>query len=318
MSGIAVPSILITGGSGHLGRWVVRLAKGQRGLREPASGVVTATYLTHPVREAGIHWRQLDVRDGKAVARLITETRPEVVIHTAALNPGQGADFDAVNAVGSRHVAKAAARVGARLIHVSSDVIFDGHKGNYVEQDPPSPITPYGRSKALAEEEVRASGAQAVIVRTSLIYGPAVGSDPTPDNDTPWQVWDRQTRWVVGDLKAGKPVRLFTDERRCPIRVESLAAALLELAQSDQWQAIPGGTLHVAGSQPLSRYQFGLRLSRFHGADPLGIVPTSSRASGLIRPLDCTLDCSRARTLLQTPLPGVDQVLTHLSRGGTS
>jgi len=318
MPGNAVPSLLITGGSGHLGRWVLRLARSKWRRREPATGAVTATYLAHPVREPGVDWHRLDVRDGKAVERLITEKRPEVVIHTAALNPGQGADFDTVNAVGSRRVAKAAARVGARLIHISTDVIFDGDKGNYVEEDPPSPITPYGRSKALAEEEVRTSGAQAVIVRASLIYGPTVASDPAPCDDTGWQGWDRQTRWVVGDLKAGKPVRLFTDERRCPIWVESLATALLELAQSDQWHRIPGGTLHVAGSQPLSRYQFGLRLARFHGADPAGIIPTSSRDSGLTRPLDCTLDCSCARALLQTPLPGVDQVLTRLSRGGIS
>jgi dTDP-4-dehydrorhamnose reductase len=270
------------------------------------------------VREPGIHWRQLDVRDGKAVEGLITETRPEVVLHTAAVNPGQGTAFDCVNIVGTGNVARAAALVGAGLIHVSSDVIFDGQEGNYVEEDPPSPITPYGRSKALAEEEVRASGAQAVIVRTSLIYGPAVGSDPTPLEDTPWQGWDRQTRWVVGDLKAGKPVRLFTDERRCPIWVKSLAMALLELAQSDPSQRIPGRILHVAGSQTLSRYQFGVRLAHFHGADPAGIVPALSRESGLIRPLDCTLDCSRARALLQTPLPGVDQVLTRLRSGSTS
>ncbi len=128
-------------------------------------------------------------------------------------------------------------------------------------------------------------------MRTSLIYG--------------WRpTWDRQTRWVVGDLKAGEPVRLFTDELRCPIWVESLAAALVELATRDYT-----GVLHVAGVQTLSRYKFGRRLARFHGVDPAPIIPTLSRESGLNRPLDCTLDSSRARSLLSTPLPGVDAVL---------
>jgi dTDP-4-dehydrorhamnose reductase len=172
-----------------------------------------------------------------------------------------------------------------------------------------SPLTPYGRSKALAEQAVWASGAEAVIVRTSLIYGPVVGARTAVLRDTPWQQWDRQTRWVVGDLKAGRPVRLFTDERRCPIWVNSLAAALLELARSDPATVLPADILHIAGAQPLSRYGFGLRLARFHGADPAGITPALSRDSGLTRPLDCTLDCSRARSLLRTPLPGVDQVL---------
>lgn len=275
--------MLVTGGSGYLGRWVVRLASGRWD--------VTATYLTQPVDTPGVDWRRLDVRDVAAVEALVRAVHPAVIVHTAALNPGQGSDFVAVNADGTRHVAHAAASVGARLVHVSTDVLFDGEQGGYVEEDPPSPITPYGRSKALAEEAIHASSAEAVIVRTSLIYG--------------WRpTWDRQTRWVVGDLKAGEPVRLFTDELRCPIWVESLAAALIELATRDDT-----GVLHVAGAQTLSRYDFGVRLARFHGVDPAPIIPALSHESGLTRPLDCTLNCSRARSLLSTPLPGVDAVL---------
>jgi dTDP-4-dehydrorhamnose reductase len=299
--------MLVTGGSGHLGGWVVHLAL--------AEWDVTATYLTRARREPDVDWRQLDVRDRAAVAALIREVRPRVIVHTAALNPGQGTAFEAVNVDGTRHVARAAAHVGARLIHISTDVVFDGEKGSYIEEDPPSPLTTYGRSKALAEEAVHASGAQAVIVRTSLIYGPAVGAHRTSLRDTPWHRWDRQTRWVVGDLEAGAPVRLFTDERRCPIWVESLAAALLELARLDAVPGLPAGVLHVAGAQSLSRYQFGLRLARFHRVDPRGITPALGRDSGLVRPLDCILDCSRVRALLRTPLPGVDEVLGRGRRG---
>jgi dTDP-4-dehydrorhamnose reductase len=284
--------LLVTGGSGYLGGWVVRLARDR--------WTVTATYLTHPVDEPGADWRRLDVRDEAAVAALAAEVRPTVIVHTAAVRPGAGTDFEAANAAGTRHVARAAAELGVRLIHISTDVVFDGQsrptnqgRGNYVEEDPPTPITPYGRSKALAEQEVRASGAEAVIVRTSLIYGwrPHIG---------------RNTRWIVEDLKAGKPVRLYTDELRCPVWVESLAAAVVELAGMEYT-----GILHAAGAQILSRYEFGVRLLRFHGLDPSPIIPTRSRESGLRRPLDCTLDCSRARALLRTPLPGVDEVLNR-------
>ena len=295
------PRMLVTGGSGYLGGWVVRLAR--------TGWDVTATYLTHAVDEPGATvrlsahgeaWRRLDVRDEAAVAALVAEVRPAVIVHTAACNPGYGTDFEATNATGSRHVARAAAACGARLVHISSDVIFDGEQGNYVEDDSPSPITPYGRSKAMAEEKVRASGAEAVIVRTSLIYG--------------WRPrLARQVRWIVDDLEAGKPVRLFTDEWRCPVWVESLAAAVVELAGLDYV-----GVLHVAGAQPLSRYEFGVRLLRFHGLDPSPIIPTRCREVGagfprLRRPLDGTLDCSRARALLRTPLPGVDEVLASLT-----
>jgi dTDP-4-dehydrorhamnose reductase len=282
--------ILVTGGSGYLGKWVVRLAR--------PGWDVTATYLNHPIEaeenKPGVAWRRLDVRAGAAVSTLVREVRPAVIVHTAALNPGQGSDFEAINVAGTRHVARAAANQRARLIHISSDVIFDGEKGNYVEEDQPSPITPYGRSKALAEAEVWASGAEAVIVRTSLIYG--------------WRPrLDRGTRWIVGDTRTGKQVHLFTDELRCPVWVESLAAAVIELAGMNYT-----GVLHVAGTQSLSRYEFGLRVLRFHGIDPDPglVIPTRSRESGLHRPLDCTLDCSRARALLRTPLPGVAEVMS--------
>jgi dTDP-4-dehydrorhamnose reductase len=277
---MTTPRMLVTGGSGYLGGWVVWLAR--------ADWDVTATCLTHAIGEGdeeqapGVSRRRLDVRDGTAVEALIDQVRPAVVVHTAAANPGAGTDFGPTNVTGTRHVARSAAACGARLIHISSDVVFDGERGNYVEEDSPRPITPYGRSKALSEE---------VVVRTSLIYG--------------WRPRaDRQTRWIVGDVRAGRPVRLFTDEVRCPIWVESLAAAVVELAGLETT-----GVLHVAGAQPLSRYDFGVRLLRFYGVDPGPVIAARSRESGLHRPLDCSLDCSRARALLRTPLPGVDEVL---------
>lgn len=283
--------MLVTGGSGYLGSRVVELAR--------IDWVVAATYLTRRMVMRGVVWQRLDLRDESAVAALLERVRPAVVVHTAAANPGLGLDFEATNVVGSRNVARAARACGARLIHLSTDVLFDGEKGNYSEEDPPSPVTPYGRSKALAEEAVHASGAEAVIVRTSLIYG--------------WRPrLDRHTRRIVDGLRGGTPVRLFTDELRCPSWVESLAAAVVELAGRDYT-----GVLHVAGAQVLSRYDFGVRLARFHGLDPGPIAPAVSRESGLRRPLDCTLDSSRARSLLSTPLPGVDEVLRcHVRPGG--
>ena len=103
-----------------------------------------------------------------------------------------------------------------------------------------------------------------------------------------------------------------TDERRCPIWVESLAVAVIELAGMSYT-----GVLHVAGAQPLSRYEFGVRLLRFHGVEPgpacpeqsRRVIPVLGREIAPGRPLNCTLDCSRAQSLLRTPLSGVDEVL---------
>jgi dTDP-4-dehydrorhamnose reductase len=116
------PSLLVTGGSGYLGRRLARCAQAQWD--------VTATYLTHRAPIPGCRWEKLDVCDAGGIYRLFEQVVPQVVIHTAVL--GSGVDLECVNVGGTRHVALAAARIGARLIHLSTDVLFDGRRGNYV------------------------------------------------------------------------------------------------------------------------------------------------------------------------------------------
>jgi dTDP-4-dehydrorhamnose reductase len=159
-------------------------------------------------------------------------------------------------------------------------VVFDGEKGApYVEEDEPTPLTEYGRAKADAERAVLAAHPEALVVRTSLLYG---GAEPGP-----------QER-----LAADPDASFFTDEFRCPIQVGDLAAALLELVAGDRT-----GVLHVAGADRLSRASFAALLA---GAP----VRTASIAeSGLVRPRDCLLAIDRARALLRTPLRGACDVL---------
>ena len=110
---------------------------------------------------------------------------------------------------------------------------------------------------------------------------------------------------MIDAAATGETLTLWSDEMRCPIWVESLATALVELADLDYT-----GFLHVAGDQIVSRYEFGLAQLRFHGVDTSNVLPATSPPNAM-RPLDCTLDCSLARSLLTTPLPGVDEVLAR-------
>ncbi len=276
--------MLVTGGSGYLGGWVARVALD--------SWEVSATFHARGPVETDIAWRQLDVRDRAAVDSLIGDIRPQAIVHTAALNPGQGDDLQGVNVTGSGNVALAAASVGARLVHVSTDVVFDGTKGNYSETDRPAPLTEYAQTKAEAEDAVTSAAAEAVIIRSSLIYGwrPTVA---------------RAAQWMIDAVKRGETLRLWSDELRCPIWVESLAAALVELAASDET-----GFLHLGGDQAVSRYEFGIKLLQFAGVDTTRVesIPTPPNVE---RPLDCTMDTSLARSLLHTPLPGLDEVLAR-------
>jgi dTDP-4-dehydrorhamnose reductase len=278
------PRLLVTGGSGYLGGWVSRIASGDWD--------VTATYASHAGTDPGAAWRELDVRDEGRVASLVDEIQPQVVIHTAALNPGQGNDFAEVNVAGTAHIAQAAAGVGARLVHISTDMVFDGRRGNYTEADSPTPLTPYGETKAGAEQAVTEAGAEAVIVRTSLVYGwrPTIA---------------RAAQWMIDTVDRGESLELWSNEMRCPIWVESLAEAVVEVAGLNYT-----GVLHIAGTQAVSRYDFGRALLRFHGLDTSEVFPMASPPEAG-RPLDCTMDCSLALSLLTTPLPGVDEVLAR-------
>ena len=258
--------LLITGASGYLGAELAR--------RAPRA---TGTYLTSERPGAA----RLDVRDAVAVTRLFDEQRPQAVIHTAYLESGEGAA--GVNVDGSRYVARAAANVGARLVHVSTDLVFDGALGRpYTEDDEPRPITEYGRQKLAAEEAVREALPDALVVRTSLIYG---GAEPS-----------RHERLA----RDGGGVKFFTDELRSPVQVGDLAAALLELAASDV-----SGVLHVAGADGVSRYE----LARLVAANPDTLESGLAAEHPTPRPLDCRLDSSRAQTMLSMRLRGVTEVL---------
>ena len=250
--------LLVTGGSGYLGRELLR--------RRP--GAVGAS------RGSGV---RLDVRDAAAVQAALGELRPAVVIHTA-----YAMDDRATTYGGAVNVARAAARVGARLIHVSTDVVFDGEKGAaYVEEDEPTPVTAYGRDKADAEPAVRDAHPEALVVRTSLMYG---GAEPGRHERT-----------------AADPESVFfTDELRSPVHVGDLAGALLELAGGEH-----AGILHVAGADALSRYDF----ARLLAPHPVRVRGSTIEGSGLARPRACVLSSARAATLLRTRLRGAREVL---------
>lgn len=242
----------VTGATGYLGSELVRL-------RPDASS------------------ERVEVRDAAAVRELLERVRPEVVIHTAYRQDGP--DAYAINVDGSRNVARAAAAVGARLVHLSTDVVFCGSckgDGVYVERDRPCPVTEYGAAKADAEHAVQDEHPRALVVRTSLVYG-----GPTP------------SKHEQAALEPGNT--FYTDEIRTPILLRDLARALLELAQLDV-----AGPLHVAGADAVSRHEFAELIAR----RPLPSAPAPDD-----RPKNCALGSGRAQALIETRLRGVREVL---------
>jgi dTDP-4-dehydrorhamnose reductase len=283
-------TILITGGSGYLGRHLCAQAA--------ASFNVFTTYRTHPTGIKAGEPVQLDLARREAVLHLVQKLSPQAIIHTAAINPGQGDEqvMRQVNTEGSRYVAEAAVAVGARLVHVSTDVVHDGRHAPYADNAPPAPLNAYGRSKAAAEALVAEIDPQAAIVRTSLIYG--------------LDEMDRGTAGFVEQLKKGERLMLFNDVVRQPVWVENLAEALVKLMRIEF-----GGLLNVAGRQALTREAFGRRLLVWWQVDAEDLL-TSGRAADISDtiPLDLRLPVGKAEQLLHMDLLGVDEVLARHQR----
>ncbi len=269
--------LLVTGGGSYLGQHLLPLAT--------AVHDTLYTYFHHDPWHSGRR-EQVDLRDETAVQHLVAAFQPDVIIHTAGSN--RGADMEAVIRLGAQHITQAAQQVNARLIHLSTDVVFRGDAPPYAETAVPNPVNAYGRAKADAETIVQAH-ANHVIIRTSLIYG--------------LEVMDHSTAWMAGALRTGQPVTLFNDQIRNPVWVHSLSQACLELAQNTFT-----GVINVAGRQVMSRADFGLRMLDYWGIperNSLTIGPTNSPTWSL----NCELDLRLATAVLHTPLPGVDEVL---------
>ena len=271
--------VLITGGGGLLGGELIR--------RAPSGIDLHATRRSSPVEGAESH--AVELSDGDAVEGLWMRVRPDLVIHTAySATEGERDVWRATESV-----VRACRAAGAALVYMSTDALLDGESSPYDESAEPAPVHDYGRWKAKAELHVRGEMPAAAVVRTSLI----VRAEPP----------DRGSVWVLDTLRRGEPVRLFTDELRCPVAVEDLAAQLWEVAGLPP--ARRAGVWHLAGPEALSRYALGVLLALRHGIDPHGIVPIPSAVSPVPRPRDLRLLTSRADRELRTRARPISAVL---------
>lgn len=273
---MTIRRLLITGASGTLGRNVAMVAR-QQGCE------ISGTYHTAPPPLSG-QWHWLDVGDRNAVMALVREVQPDAIVHTAFLNHGDA--MWATTAEGAAFVAQAAQHVGARLIHVSSDAVFDGTKNPYTEADKPNPVTPYGAAKAAAETAVCAIDPSAAIARTALI----ISREPT----------DPHTRFILDVATGKRSGNLFTDQYRCPIGADDLAGAIMELAANDY-----AGVINVAGADVLSRYDLGCLVARAYHLDVTRLPTTTVAAHATPTVADVRLDSTLARSFLKTPLRGM-------------
>jgi len=267
--------VWVTGAAGLIGSYLVRLAEKYA----PQFQII-------PLTRA-----DLDLTDFAAVERRFRAERPRLIVHCAAMSKtlecqANPAKARRINVEATGHLAALTAE--ADFIFFSTDLVFDGRKGNYVETDSVNPFSVYGETKVEAEAVVSKNSSHAV-VRTSL------NSGASPSGET---AYNEQFRAVWA---GGKTLNLFHDEYRSPISATVTTRAIWEFAASPR-----GGIWHLAGTERLSRLQIGQLLADRHPELQPRIGSCSRREyQGATRPEDTSLNCAKIQQHLSFPLPGL-------------
>ncbi len=252
--------LLITGASGLLG---VNVAL-EAAQRHTVFGVVHRRQL----KTQAFTVLQADLHTSGEVERLLDETQPDWVIHCAALADVDACERDpelawALNSELPAELAQHVARGGARLLHVSTDAVFDGRKGNYREDDPPNPLSIYARTKLAGEQRVMEANPDAIVARVNLFGWSASGERSLAE-------------FFFYNLQAGRPVKGFTDVFFCPLLANDMAQIFLQMLARGL-----RGLYHVFSVECRSKYEFGVAIANTFGLDADLIAPVSVSAAGL-------------------------------------
>ncbi len=289
---MAAAPLLITGGQGQLARALETAA---------AVASIAAVRVGRP---------RFDFDRPESIAAVMRETKPSLVVNAGAYTAVDAAETDAAAALranrdGPAQLAALAAASGIPLIHVSTDYVFDGTKGApYVESDPVAPSGVYGASKQQGEAAVLASGARAMVLRTSWVYAPS------------------GKNFVLTMLNAAKRtdrLRVVADQKGCPTAAADLAEAIVRIVAAirrDGWQDRYQGIFHVVGTGWTTWH--GLATALFeHASAHLARVPviepigTADWPTPAKRPPDSRLGCDKLEATFGFKLPGWQRSLCH-------
>jgi len=251
--------------------------------------------------------RTVDLTEPAALDAVWRWAQPEAIIHTAAMANVDACERDPerahlVNAVVPARLARWAAREGIPLVHISTDAVFDGRRGDYTEDDPPHPLSVYARTKLAGEQAVLEAHPQAVVVRVNFFGWSLSGTRSLAE-------------WFFNHLRFGHSVPGFTDVFFCPLLANHLARLLLDILARGL-----RGLYHATSPRCLSKYAFGVALAERFGYDPTRIRPASVTTAGLTAPRsrNLTLRSDKLARALGQPLPDWQAGLDEFHRQYTS
>lgn len=241
-------------------------------------------------------WVQVDLRDRLETWRVLDGLRPSTIIHCAAYSDpvyceDHPEEANSLNFGGSLYLTEWCSRNACFLVHISTDLVFDGMRGDYREEDEPHPISVYGWTKLAAELAVRSCKSPFAIIRTSLVYGRSPEGNRGTDEK------------LVSSWKDGRETPLFVDEYRNPTAVGELAMVILEIVRLRVT-----GLWHVAGAECVSRHEMGVKVASVFGCPEDLLIPRKIEEVHCVPPRarNTTLSMDKIRSLLGFPFAAIE------------
>ena len=243
--------ILITGANGLLGSKLVHLLISQK-----EEVIATSRGSSRFKNSTGLIYQSMDITDPEQVSKVLNLTKPDVIINTAAMTQVDDCETDRdlcwkMNVKGVQILVDEAEKIGAHLIHISTDFIFSGDKGPLVESDIPKPVNFYGESKLRSEEIVMNSQLDWTIARTVLVYG--ITQDMSRSNII---------LWVKSKLENKEKINVVNDQFRTPTLAEDLAMGCYLIAKNRAT-----GIYNISGKDFLSPYEMAIKTADFFNLD---------------------------------------------------
>ena len=287
--------LLITGVSGFAGWNLARWLKSQY--------QIYGTYLDHPVDLEAVETLAFDLTNLSKIDRLCSAIKPNAIVHTAALSnvdycESHHQEALVLNTFATRELARAASRLGIKLIYFSTDLLFNGETGMYSEADPPAPLSYYAKTKHLGELEITNNCSYYTTVRFSLLYGRSNKSNPN------------FVEKMEQQARQNSKINLFTNQFRTPLYVEDAVRVVDRFIAEKNLK----GLFHVGGPDRLSRFQFGEIFCRVFSFPRSLLAPCLLEEANLPapRPKDCSLNSEKARKQLKMEFNSVEQGLGSL------
>ncbi len=288
--------VLITGAAGLLGQHLVdRLIR--RNSKDQNFSVMAIDIADNPFEHSGrLKYLQADLTKFITLTADIEKFNPDYIFNCAAYTDVDGCEKNKrlADDLNIHLVENLLGLPSKRIIHFSTDYVFNGQSGPYSESDSHDPIGYYGRTKLQSEKLLEISKKNYLVIRTNVLYG--AGKNIRPNFIT----------WLIDSLRQHKRLRIVTDQFNNPIHAGNLAEAAIESAQLNY-----SGTIHIAGADYLSRYQIAIKTAEHFKLDSSLISPVKTAELGQIavRPLRGGLKIDKAKKLLKTKLLGLDEGL---------